>query len=102
MSDPSQIDGIVLRLDCIKRYLVNIGDDSQTDAIITQLEQVIEGLQEERFQYENREGHPMAVQLVKQRRGQPSFGIRDETLSFLLEVGFKVPVIASEQGKSSH
>ena len=50
MLDPSQIDGIVLRLDCIKRYLVNIGDDSQTDAIITQLEQVIEGLQEERLQ----------------------------------------------------
>ena len=50
---PLQIDGIVLRLDCIKRYLVNNGDDSQTDAIITQLEQVIEGLQEERLQYEN-------------------------------------------------
>ena len=28
MLDPSQIDGVLLRLDCIKRYLVNIPDDA--------------------------------------------------------------------------
>ena len=28
MLDPSQIDGVVLRLDCVKRYLVNISDES--------------------------------------------------------------------------
>ena len=32
--DPSQIDGLVLRLGCIKRHLVNISDDPRTDAII--------------------------------------------------------------------
>ena len=54
MFDPSQIDGVVLRLDCIKRYLVNISDDLQTDVIVSQLQQVIDSLQEERNQYENR------------------------------------------------
>lgn len=94
MLDPSQIDGVVLRLDCAKRYLVNISDDSQTDGIISQLQQVIDSLEEERHQYENREGHPMAAKLIKQTRGRPSFDIREETLTFLLEKGFKVPVIA--------
>ena len=95
MLDPSQIDGVVLRLDCVKRYLVNISDDSQTtDAIISQLQQVIDSLGEERHQYENREGHPMAAKLSKRTRGRPSFDIRKETLTFLLEKGFKIPVIA--------
>ena len=90
MLDPSQIDGVVLRLDCIKRYLVNISDDLQTDVIVSQLQQVIDSLQEERNQYENREGHRMAAKLNKQTRGWPSFDIKEETLSFLLEMGFKV------------
>ena len=101
MLDPSQIDSVVLRLDCVKRYLVNISDDSQTDAIITNLEQVIESLQEERQQYENVQGHPMAAKLIKQGRGRPSFDIREETLSFFLENSFKVPVIAQLRMVSS-
>lgn len=36
----------------------------------------------------------MAAKLIKQTRGRPSFDIREETLTFLLEKGFKVPVIA--------
>ena len=89
MLDPSQIDGVVLRLDCIKWYLVNISDDLQTDVIVSQLQQVIDSLQEERNQFENREGHRMAAKLNKQTRGRPSF-IKEETLSFLLEMGLKV------------
>ena len=65
MLDPSQIDGVVLRLDCVKRYLVNISDDSQTNAIISQLQQVIDSLEEERHQYENREGHPWLPSLAR-------------------------------------
>ena len=102
MLDPSQIDGAVLRLDCVKRYLVNISDDSQTDAIISQLQQVIDRLEEERHQYENGEGHPMAAKLSKQTREQSSFDIREETLTFLLKKGFKVAVIAQLLVVSSH
>ena len=66
MLDPSQIDGVLLRLDCIKRYLVNIIDDAQTDSITTQLDQVIGSLQEERNQLENVEAYPFAAKLVKE------------------------------------
>lgn len=90
MFDTSQIDGVVLRLDCIKRYLVNISDDLQTDVVKSRLQQVIDSLQEEKHQYENREGHRMATKLNKQTLGRPSFDIKEETLSFLLEMGFKV------------
>ena len=75
MRDPSQIDGAVLRLDCIKHYLVNIGDNSETDAIITQLAQIITGLQEERYQYENAEDNLTAARIIRQGRGRPSFDI---------------------------
>ena len=81
--DPSQIDGVLLRLDCIKRYLVNINDDAQTDSIITQLNQVIGSLQEERNQHENVEAHPLAAKLVKQGRGRPRFDIKEETQKHL-------------------
>ena len=82
MRDPSQIDGAVLRLDCIKRYLVNIGDNSETDAIITQLAQIITGLQEERYQYENGEDNLTAARIIRQGRGRPSFDISEETSFF--------------------
>ena len=36
----------------------------------------------------------MAAKLSKRTRGRPSFDIREETLTFLLEKGFKIPVIA--------
>ena len=67
---------------------------NQTDAIISKLQQVIDRLEEERHQYENGEGHPMAAKLSKRTRGRPTFDIREETLTFLLEKGFKVVVIA--------
>ena len=90
MLDPSQIDGVVLRLDCIQRYLVNISDDLQSDVVVSKLQQIIDSLQEAKHQYEYREGHRMAAKLNKQTLGRPSFDIKEETLSFLLEMGFKV------------
>ena len=45
-------------------------------------------------QYENQEGHPLATQPRSQTRGRPSFVIREEMWTFLLEKGFKVPVMA--------
>lgn len=47
-----------------------------------------------RHQYENQEGHPLAAQLKSQTRGRRSFVIRKEMWTFLLEKGFKVPVMA--------
>ena len=75
---------------------------NQTDAIISKLQQVIDRLEEERHQYENGEGHPMAAKLSKQTREQPSFDIREETLTFLLKKGFKVAVIAQLLVVCSH
>ena len=90
----TQMDGITLRLDYIKRYVVNIGDqDQRCEAIVSQLDDVIESLEEEKRQKEI-DNHPMAAKLVRQERGRPKFDIREETLSRLLEIGFKVPVIA--------
>ena len=56
--------------------------------------QIITGLQEERYQYENVEVRLAAARIIRQGRGRPSFDISEETLSFFLENGFKVPVIA--------
>ena len=92
MLDPSQIDGVVLRLHCQKRYLVNLGDDVQTDIVITQLEQVIQSLQEKRMQYQNQEGCTVPSGVITNVRGRPRFDIREETLAFFLENGFKVAV----------
>ena len=46
-----------------------------------------------RHQHENQEGHPLAAQLRSQTRGRPSFVIREEMWTFLLEKGFKGPVM---------
>ena len=41
MSNPSEIDGILLRPNSVKRTLVNIAGDTQTDEIVSQLRLVV-------------------------------------------------------------
>ena len=89
-----EIDGISLRLDYLTRTLVNLDSNcAPTDGIVQLLGETSSYL------------HVMDVQstacaiefapkIFFGGRGRPSFEIKEEQLSFLIDQGFQVPVIA--------
>ena len=97
ITDPFENDGLVLRLDYLMRTLVNLGNP-QTDEIIRQLGEACNELTTATSEAHSRlidgEAAEFNSQVYYQSRGRPTFEIKEEELSFLLEEGFKIPTIA--------
>ena len=98
MTDPLEIDGLVLRLDYLIRTLVNFEKDPQTDEIIRLLGQACDELTCAASKAQSRSADAefvdFASQVHTQRRGRPAFDIKEEQLSFLLDERFNIPTIA--------
>ena len=98
MTDPLEIDGMVLRLDYLIRTLVNFENDPQTDEIIRLLGEACDELTSAASEAQSRSADAefvdFASQAYTQRRGRPAFEIKEEQLSFLLDEGFNIPTIA--------
>ena len=99
--DLTQTDRIVLPLDYIKRRLVNMRDEAKTDTVLSQLQQVADNILDERHQDKNREGHFRGHSTQTADTWKTYFLNREQTLTFLLEKGFKVPVMAQFQTVST-
>ena len=87
-----EAEAITLRLDYLTRTLVNLdGRLAQTDAIVRLLEESISYLND---MDESAGAIEFAPKIFSGNRGRPSFEIREEQLSFLIDQGFTVPRIA--------
>ena len=76
-------------------------DNAKTDTVVTQLQQVTDNLLDERHQYKNREDHFSGHSNQTADTWKTYFLNREQTLTFLLEKGFKVPVMAQLQTVST-
>lgn len=72
ISDPLEIDGLILRLDYLIRTLVNLEDHPQTDEIIRLLGEACNDLTSEaQLRLVEEEAVDFAPQVRTQRRDQP-------------------------------
>ena len=100
LNDPFELDGLVMRLEYLNRTLVNVTDTNlQVDGVIRQIGSVIDSLTRTRdasLQSSSfgEDAIDFAPKAFTNCRGRPSFDIKEEQLSFLLEEGFKVAIIA--------
>ena len=89
-----EIDGISLRTDCLTRTLVNLdGNCTPTDEIVQLLGETSRYIRDVYSQ-----STVCAIQygpkIYSGECGRPPFEIKEEQLSFLIDQGFQVPVIA--------
>ena len=89
-----EIDGISLRIDYLTRTLVNLDSNcTPTDEIVELLGETSRHLREVDSQ-----STVCAIQYAPKiysgECGRPTFEIKEEQLSFLIDQGFQVPVIA--------
>ena len=90
-----EIDGSLLRIDYLMRTLVNLDNHQQTDEIIRLLGEACNELtREAQSRLVEEETVDFAPQVHSQRRGRTAFEIKEEQLAFLLNEGFKIPIIA--------
>lgn len=98
-------EGLVMRLDYLCRSLVNNCDSvSQTDSIFASILTGIVGVMEEiRSNSQCSSGYleGMTTKEYTGNRGRPTFNIEEPQLSYMIENGFKVPVIAKLFGVST-
>lgn len=98
MTDPLEIDGMVLRLDYLIRRRVNFENDPQTDEIIRLLSEACDELTSAASEAQSRSADAEFVDFASraytQRRRRPAFEIKEEQLSFLLNEGFNITTIA--------
>ena len=89
-----EIDGVLLRLDYLTRTLVNLNSNcTPTDDIVQLLGEAISYLRDMDVQ-STACAFQLAPKVFSRGRGRPSFEIKEEQLSFLIDQGFQVPVIA--------
>ena len=89
-----EIDGIWLRLDYLTRTLVNLDSNcTPTDDIAHLLGEAISYLQDMDVQL-TACSFQLTPIVFSGGRGRPSFEIKEGQLSFLIDQGFQVPVIA--------
>ena len=89
-----EIDGISLRLDYLTRTLVNLDSNcAPTDGIVQLLGETSSYLRVMDVQ-STASAIEFAPKIFSGGRGRPSFEIKEEQLSFLIDQGFQVPVIA--------
>ena len=84
MTDPLEIDGLVLRIDYLIRTLVNLGNHPQTDEIIHLLGEVCnELISAAQSMLAASDSIESTSQIYTHRRGRPAFEIKEDQLSFL-------------------
>ena len=89
-----EIDGISLRLDYLTRTLVNLDSNcAPTDGIVQLLGETSSYLRVMDVQ-STACAIEFAPKIFSGGRGRPLFEIKEEQLSFLIDQGFQVPVIA--------
>lgn len=93
LNDLSETDGLIMRLEYLNRSLANL-DSPDTDEIMLLIGEAISCMSRDRSLSLEFDGVNFPHRVSTQRRGRPSFEIRQEQLAFLLEQGFKVPTIA--------
>jgi AraC-like DNA-binding protein len=92
LGDTDCVEGMAIRFDVLKRFLVNIRID---DIICQNLNQFV---QRELYSAMNNSAFPEKV--YTGCRGKPSYDIHEGQLNFLLEQGFKVSEVSSMMGVS--
>ena len=81
-----------MRLECLNLCLANL-DSPDTDEIMLLIGEAISCMSRDRSLSLEFDGVNFAHRVSTQRHGRPSFQIKQEQVSFLLEQGFKVPTI---------
>lgn len=99
LNDPDCVEGVSLRLAVLKRYLVNI-------SIIYNILQLVDSAYRKVNQFEERynalsdNAASCPSKIYTGQRGKPSFNIKEEQVSFLLEQGFNVGEMSKMLGIS--
>jgi len=93
LNEVSEMDGLIMRLEYLNRSLANL-DSPDTDEIMLLIGEAISCMSRDRSLSLEFDSVNFPHRVSTQRRGRPSFEIKQEQLSFLLEEGFKVPTIA--------
>ena len=89
LNDLPEMDGLIMRLECLNRSLANL-DSRDTDEIMLLIGEAISCMSRDRSLSLEFDGVNFPHRVTTQRRGRPSFEIKQEQLAFLLEQGFKV------------
>ena len=92
--NPREREQLATRLEYLNRALINLKNDSELDKVVLLLiETAVRELTHEN-DVDLRHYVDKAPKVWPGRRGRPSFDIREDQLSFLVEQGFQVSVIA--------
>ena len=94
--DTDDISSLVLRLDYLNRVIVEV---ELPDSIVSSLGEVLSILREKEME-PDWEISSTDIEPIR-RRGRPSFDVKEEQLSFLVENDFKVPEISLMLGVST-
>ncbi|KAK3737739.1 hypothetical protein QZH41_018283 [Actinostola sp. cb2023] len=99
--DSGDISSLVLRLEYLNRTIVNRGE--LPDSIVSTIGQVIALLSDldRRLSTDRGTERNVAERVLTGGRGRPSFLIKEEQLSFLIDTGFTVPQMSQMLGVST-
>ena len=76
------MDGLIMRLECLNRSLANL-DSPDTDEIMLLIGEAISCMSRDRSLSLEFDGVNFPLRVSTQRRGRPSFEIKQEQLAFL-------------------
>ena len=97
LSDPDYVEGMALRFDVLKRYLVNTGIDDNTLEVV---DSVCRSLNQFNQHYSASNNYASANLTYTGRHGKPSYNVDEGQFNFLLEQGFKVGEVSRMMGVS--
>lgn len=98
VKNKDDISSLVLRLDYLNRVIVGEG---LPDPIVSSLGEVLFILREKEMEPDWEINSTDVDMESRRRRGRPSFDVKEEQLSFLVENDFKVPEISLMLGVST-
>lgn len=93
LNDLSEMDSLIMRLEYLNRSFANL-DSPDMDEIMLLIGEAISCMSRDCSLSLGSDGMNVPHRVSNQCCGRPSFEIKQEQLSFLLEEGFKVPTIA--------
>ncbi len=102
LTDPECVEGLAIRLEVLKRYLINIEID---DITLELVDRVCRSLMQHEQCYSASTTRPFTCAVATRgyigSRGKPAYDIHEGQLNFLLEQGFKVSDVSSMMGVST-
>ena len=81
LNDLSEMDGLIMRLECLNRSLANL-DSPDTEEIMLLIGEAISCMSRDRFLSLDFDGVNFPLRVSTQRRGRLSFEIKQEQLAF--------------------